>query len=660
LSAAPIPPEPAGAAAPGAAGMPGGAGATAAEVTGPWPPHHRIGSFEIVAVLRTGDAGVLYRAWDHALAQPVLLEEFLPPALAHRDAQGQMRPSLPAAAAVLERAGRLFIEEARVLAHGNHPNLARVLQLVEAHGTAYRVMPGYSGRPLADLLADGQAPHGEREIRTLLTDLLGALEAWQAQAGAHGGINPAQVLWLEDGRALLLGPDAASHTPLSGTAGAVPLVGELSATQAVVADLQAVAALARTCLKARPADLPQAPLSPGLAATLDAVLSPDPAQWPVQAAQFRQWLAQGPPGRAVSEPAPVASQAPLEAAPAPVPASPPTPVTAAATSAAAAPRASEPAPVPPTAAASHADVDAATSDLIRRVVDAIPERDTAHPAATRAAPPQTPPLRAPPAEPPVMPLHPASDLPLPPVPPPPSPSPSPHPRPAPPRPPPAAPGSRARQDPRVDLPPAGDGSAAPGGIGGADRPWQPPPRRSRAGRWLVGAGLALLVLAAVGLGLRYRLPLGQAVLDDRPAAGLPPPVVAPAPAPAPSPEPAPPPPPSPPPPESTAPAPAPPPAAPSPGSTSGTAPAADPAPAGPVTAPAPSPSPAPRPTPTPAAPPADTAPTTPSAAAASPRAACGERTPFALYRCMQQQCAQPRWRSHPQCVQLQQTDRVPE
>ena len=107
--AGPVPRRPGGPAL-NAAGPPASAGAAD---SGAWPAHHRIGSFEIVAVLRSGDSGLLYRAWDHALAQPVLLEEFLPPALAQRDAQGQMRPSLPAAAAVLERAGRLFVDEAR-------------------------------------------------------------------------------------------------------------------------------------------------------------------------------------------------------------------------------------------------------------------------------------------------------------------------------------------------------------------------------------------------------------------------------------------------------------------------------------------------------------------------------------------------------------------
>jgi len=42
----------------------------------------------------------------------------------------------------------------------------------------------------------------------------------------------------------------------------------------------------------------------------------------------------------------------------------------------------------------------------------------------------------------------------------------------------------------------------------------------------------------------------------------------------------------------------------------------------------------------------------------NPRTACAGRSEFALYRCMQVQCGNARWVSHPQCVRLRETDRV--
>ncbi len=65
-----------------------------------------------------------------------------------------------------------------------------------------------------------------------------------------------------------------------------------------------------------------------------------------------------------------------------------------------------------------------------------------------------------------------------------------------------------------------------------------------------------------------------------------------------------------------------------------------------------------------ASPPAPTSPPTrvsqqqASRAAASPREFCGARTQFSLYRCMQTQCSQPRWKSHAQCERLRSTDSV--
>ena len=112
---------------------------------GPGAEHPSVGGYEVLALLRAGDAGPLYRVRDAALGRDLMFEEFLPPALAARDAAGQVRPALPAAAPVLDRARRRFVDESRVLAGHEHPHLARVLHIIEAGGTVCRAMPGYPG-----------------------------------------------------------------------------------------------------------------------------------------------------------------------------------------------------------------------------------------------------------------------------------------------------------------------------------------------------------------------------------------------------------------------------------------------------------------------------------------------------------------------------------
>jgi serine/threonine protein kinase len=60
----------------------------------------------------------------------------------------------------------------------------------------------------------------------------------------------------------------------------------------------------------------------------------------------------------------------------------------------------------------------------------------------------------------------------------------------------------------------------------------------------------------------------------------------------------------------------------------------------------------------PAPPPARVAQQSVSRGPASPREACGARTQFSLYRCMQTQCSQRQWASHAQCERLRTTDSV--
>ena len=67
--------------------------------------------------------------------------------------------------------------------------------------------------------------------------------------------------------------------------------------------------------------------------------------------------------------------------------------------------------------------------------------------------------------------------------------------------------------------------------------------------------------------------------------------------------------------------------------------------------------------PQPVAPPAVNKPaprraTTARSATTSPRQICGERSQFALYRCMRQQCATAQWSKHPQCKRLRARDEV--
>ena len=203
-----------GAAAPAGSTPPGGV-APALRQPPALPAGHRLGGFELQQVLARSATGIIYLGTDPALDRPLAIKEYLPARLALRDPQGAVRALEPWQEDDFARGLRAFKDEARTLARCDHPSLVRVLHLLEANGTAYRVMPHYAGTRLDELRRALSTPPDEAALRRLLDALLGALEAYHRVGGAHGAVTPANILLLADDRPLLLGPGTASHAVAS-------------------------------------------------------------------------------------------------------------------------------------------------------------------------------------------------------------------------------------------------------------------------------------------------------------------------------------------------------------------------------------------------------------------------------------------------------------
>ena len=611
----------------------------AGQAHGTAPLGHRLDNFELQGAVVQRPHGVVYRGWDHNLGIPVAIREYLPLHLVWRKADGDVVPLDAQTIDAFERGRHAFVNEARVLARCDHASLLRVRHLLHAHGTSYRVMPWYDGRTLLDVRHEIDHPPDEPALRALLADLLGALEAYHRVGGVHGGVRPSQILLLDDDRAVLLGPGAARHDtdadagdPLMKQTEAGFLAPEQLAPfdespTGPWTDIFALARVVRFCISGmlppapggpspEPAmatvaklyfDAPGVHYSQNFLAALDAACSPDIDERPQTVAEFCDWLDHGPHRVPMSHP-PAPPQAPPE----------PAPETRPAAVATVARREEEP--------------DAETIALIQRVIEAIPARIELPPpgAASTATAPIAPTLPTAPTA-PTVPM--ASTAP-----------------------------------PEFTVP------FEPGVLERprhADR-WHmmPPaamPRRPAArGPWLL---LAALVLSVGGYAFW--------VLQRPPSVGAMAPVAVAVPL-----QPAP---------ESVTERGAPAaavtaPAAPGPNANGLKAPGpvADETPvaAGPASAPqqvaavstpesqvtsvvvsrsSPSPSPSPSPPPAAAAAAAAGEQAAPPAAATgpdNPRAACGGRKEFSLYRCMQQQCAMAAWAHHPQCVKLKATDRV--
>lgn len=170
------------------------------------PEGMRLGAFEIKGVITQSRAAVIYRVADHSLGVPAAIKEYMPVGVARRGRNYQVEPIEAWHEDTIDLGRRAFFSESRALARCDDPSLLRVTQLWEINGTAYRVMPLYSGKRLVDLRRDMKGPIDEVALRAILQRLLDALGAYHASAGVHGNVTPANILMPALDRPVLLGP----------------------------------------------------------------------------------------------------------------------------------------------------------------------------------------------------------------------------------------------------------------------------------------------------------------------------------------------------------------------------------------------------------------------------------------------------------------------
>jgi non-specific serine/threonine protein kinase len=170
-----------------------------------------VDEFKVGEIIGDGSTAIVYAATDRARAAPVAIAEYMPARLAQRHHEAPVTPRTSAQADAFAKGLKAFINETRTLARCNHPALVRIVRLWEANGTAYRVMPRYTGTRLLEVRRGMNEPPDEEEVRALLDPLLGALGVFHQAGGGHGKVTPSNILLLADSRPLLLGPGTAGR-----------------------------------------------------------------------------------------------------------------------------------------------------------------------------------------------------------------------------------------------------------------------------------------------------------------------------------------------------------------------------------------------------------------------------------------------------------------
>ncbi|MCW5634765.1 MAG: serine/threonine protein kinase, partial [Rubrivivax sp.] len=166
-----------------------------------------VGGLQITGLIGEGGFGIVYLAFDTTLQRQVALKEYMPSSLASRTpGTADISVKSPKFLDTFNAGLRSFVNEARLLAHFDHPSLVKVHQFWQANRTAYMVMPYYQGPTLkshvATLAAAGRRPD-EGMLRGWLNPLLDALSAMHAENCFHRDIAPDNILLTSNGPLLL-------------------------------------------------------------------------------------------------------------------------------------------------------------------------------------------------------------------------------------------------------------------------------------------------------------------------------------------------------------------------------------------------------------------------------------------------------------------------
>ncbi|MCW5633904.1 MAG: serine/threonine protein kinase [Rubrivivax sp.] len=284
------------------------------------PPGTRLAEFEIRGLLGGGGFGIVYLAFDHALEREVAIKEYMPASMAGRTETMHVSLRSQSDAEVFALGLRSFVNEAKLLARFDHPSLIKVHRFWEANGTAYMAMPVLRGQTLKDIRrTTGRGPD-EAWIRSVLGQLLGALERLHNEGVYHRDIAPDNIHLETDGgqgRPVLLDFGAARRV-ISGKTQTLTAIlkpayapieqyAETSAVkQGPWTDLYALGATMHFMLLGHPpppataravadessglAAMPLPGCSPQLLATIDWMLAPKPDDRPRSVAELRAVL----------------------------------------------------------------------------------------------------------------------------------------------------------------------------------------------------------------------------------------------------------------------------------------------------------------------------------------------------------------------------------
>ena len=167
------------------------------------PPGHRLLEYRIERFLGAGGFGITYLARDERLGHKVAIKEYLPNDLAMRATDNSVVANTTDDEADFQWGLARFLDEARMLAKFNHPNIVRVHRFFEAHGTSYIAMEYVDGEPLSELLKR-RGTLTEKEITEHVLPVTAGLTQVHAAGVLHRDIKPGNIIVRPSGVPVLI------------------------------------------------------------------------------------------------------------------------------------------------------------------------------------------------------------------------------------------------------------------------------------------------------------------------------------------------------------------------------------------------------------------------------------------------------------------------
>ena len=158
-----------------------------------------------------GSFGITYRAHHTALNDPVAIKEFYPIEYVSRNIETKLLIIPEKYQRSYQKSLSRFLEEGRILAKLDHPNVVKVRDLFEEKNTAYIVMDLVQGKTLLQEL-ESQPNHrlSLDRVESLIDQLVDALTAIHEAGIYHLDLKPENMLLTPDNKLVLIDFGAAT------------------------------------------------------------------------------------------------------------------------------------------------------------------------------------------------------------------------------------------------------------------------------------------------------------------------------------------------------------------------------------------------------------------------------------------------------------------